>query len=80
MKVIELYTPTCMPCKILDKKIQDLLKNHPEVEYEHLNAIKHPEYNIKGTPHLIVEKDGKEIFNSHVTNIVEAVGFIEDNL
>lgn len=80
MKITELYSPTCMPCKILDKRIQDIIKDHPEVEYNHLNALEHPEYNVQGTPHLIIEKDGTEIYNSHVTNIVEAINLIKDNL
>lgn len=80
MKITELYSPTCMPCKILDKRIQDLLKDYPEVEYEPLNALEHPEFTVQGTPHLIVEKDGNEIYNSHVSNIVEALNFIKENL
>lgn len=81
MKIIELYSPTCMPCKILDKRIQDIIKDHPEVEYNHLNALEHPEYNVQGTPHvIIIEDDGTEIYNQHVSNIVEVINFIKERL
>lgn len=80
MKVTVLYSPTCIPCKLLDKRIQDILKDHPEIEYNHLNALDHPEYNVMGTPHVIIEVDNKEIYNKHPSNIVEPLNLIKENL
>ena len=47
-----LTTPTCVPCKVLAKRLDDC-----GIEYTKLNALEHPEYNVKSTPHIIVEKD-----------------------
>lgn len=80
MKITVLFSPTCVPCKLLDTKIRDILKDHPEIEYNHLNALEHPEYNVLGTPHVIIEKDGVEIYNKHPSNIGEAIRVIKNNL
>lgn len=80
MKITVLFSPTCVPCKLLDTKVRDILKDHPEIEYSHLNALEHPEYNVLGTPHVIIEKDGVETYNKHPSNIGEAIKVIKDNL
>ena len=80
MKITVLFSPTCVPCKLLDAKIRDILKDRSEIEYNHLNALEHPEYNVLGTPHVIIEKDGVEIYNKHPSNIGEAIRVIKDNL
>lgn len=80
MKITVLFSPTCVPCRLLDTRIKAMIVNHPEVEYNHLNALEHPEYNVLGTPHVIVEKDGVEIYNKHPFNITEAINIIKDNL
>lgn len=80
MKITVLYSPTCVPCKILDQRLKELLRDHPEVEYDHVNAIDHPEYNVKGTPHVIIEKDGKELFAGHTNNVINIINMIKENL
>lgn len=68
-----LTSPTCMPCKIFAKKLDQL-----GIKYEKINALEHPEYGVQGTPHVIITKDGEEIKNEHVSNIVEMVNYIKE--
>lgn len=79
MKITVFYSPTCIPCKLLNTRIEEILKDHPEIEYNHLNALEHPEYNIKGTPHVIIEKDGNILFEGH-GNVVDILKLIKENL
>lgn len=80
MKITVLYGPTCIPCKILDQRINGILKDHPEIEYEHLNALEHSEYNVQGTPYVIITNNNEELYNGHPSNILEVINIINDNL
>lgn len=72
MTVKLLTTPTCVPCKVLAKRLDDF-----GIAYEKLNALEHPEYNITATPHIIVEKDGEIVKSEHVRNIPEMISYLK---
>lgn len=71
MTIKLLTTPTCIPCKVLAKRLDDF-----GISYEKINALEHPEYNVKATPHIIVENDGEIIKNEHVRSIPEIIQYI----
>ena len=56
-----LSSPTCVPCTVVAKRLEKA-----NIKFEKINALEHPEYDIAGTPHIIVEKDGTIIKNEHV--------------
>ena len=68
IKIIEFYSPTCVPCNVVDKKIKDYISKNPNIEYERINAVDHPEYGIMGTPHLRLLKDNEIVMEGHYVN------------
>lgn len=74
MTIIKLLSsPTCVPCKILAKRLDDL-----GVKYTKINAVDYPEYGVRSTPHIIIEKDGEVLRNEHVGNINEVITYIRN--
>lgn len=67
-----LSSPTCVPCKILAKRFDT-----DNIPYEKINAVEHPEYNVRSTPHIIIERDGEVLKNEHVSNINELITYIK---
>ena len=61
LRVLEFYTDTCMPCKVVAKT----LKKVKELDVEPVNAMedvaKVDEYNVFSTPTLIFLKEDKEV-------------------
>lgn len=61
LKVLEFYTDTCMPCKVVAKT----LKKVKELDVEPVNAMedvaKVDKYNVFSTPTLIFLKDDEEV-------------------
>lgn len=82
MRVTLLSSPTCMPCKMLDNKIKEIVTDHPEIEYNKIDATADPEkYNISSTPHVIIQDDeGNEIYNQHPKNLVDVINLIKNRL
>ena len=72
MTIKLLTTPTCIPCKVLAKRLDDF-----GIKYTKLNALEHPEYNVRSTPHIIVEKDGEILKNEHVRSIPEMISYLK---
>ena len=54
MKIVEIFSPTCIPCKMLKPRLEDLKKEYPNsnLEFQFINIMDY--YNID--PELI-EKD-----------------------
>lgn len=73
MKIKEFYSPTCVPCKMIRRKLEALAKDYPEViEVEFINGLENMDMcrglGILGFPHIIVEdNEGKEVINEHGT-------------
>lgn len=82
--VILLSQPTCIPCKMLGQKLEKLLENNSDkMTYQKINIFEDHSYdylNIQSTPHLIVKKDGEEIYNTHITSPISALQFIQNSL
>ena len=62
MKILKFYTPTCMPCKVIGKMLEQL----ENVDIEEVNATeeldKVDEYNVCSTPTLVfLDDSGKEV-------------------
>lgn len=62
MKLIKFYTDTCVPCKIMKPVVDQLVKNHPELEYEEINCTENvPDkwaQEIRSVPTIIIIKEG----------------------
>ena len=81
MRVTLLSSPTCIPCKMLDNKLREIVLDHPEIEYNKIDATLDTSYGVTATPHVIIqEDDGTEIYNHHPKNIVEVVNFIKSRI
>ena len=70
MKVFELMSPTCVPCKMLRAKLEAMKSDKLEVYSVDLTAdfpqglpenIRVRASEIRSTPHLIVLNDGGEV-------------------
>ena len=59
MKILKLYTPTCMPCRAVGKLLEKV-----EVPVEEVNAVEDlrrvDEYNVCTTPTLIFLNENEE--------------------
>lgn len=75
MVKVNLYTtPTCMPCKILKKKLESI----SNIELNVFNALEHPEKNIMATPHVEAYYNDELIYDGHVNNINWFVNLIKE--
>ena len=61
MKIVEYFSPTCIPCKILKSRLESLKQDYPEVDIQFVNVIENPTKGIQGVPHLWVQADTGEI-------------------
>ena len=62
--LVEIYTPSCPYCKMLEKKLAELQKNGAEFPIYRMNAENEPafceEFGIRSVPVLIRFENGKE--------------------
>lgn len=73
---VKLYgSPTCMSCKMLTKKLESM----EDIDFEHLEAVEHPELNIKGVPYLIISKGDNKVYEGHPASPSEALNIIKEN-
>ena len=75
-EIVMLTQPSCVQCKVIEKRIGPELERHPEVKFSKVNILEDHTYdylNIQGTPHLILKQDGEEVFNGHINS--PTVGF-----
>ena len=70
MKILKFYTPTCAPCRVVGKILENV-----DVEVEDINALENiekvDEYNICTTPTLIFLDDEGEEFQRTVGVVSE---------
>ena len=66
VKLIDFYSSTCGPCRMLLKSIDKVVADHPEIVVEKYDENCSNQliekYNVGGVPTLIIEKDGVETF------------------
>lgn len=64
MKVLDFYADWCGPCQMLKPILEQVEKEHPEVEFEAINIDEQQElaekYGVMSIPTLII-MDGDEI-------------------
>lgn len=68
IKITEFYSPTCVPCKMLRARLEDIANNTSGVELEFINALNDDRAigkGIKSCPHIIVTENEKELINEH---------------
>lgn len=82
MKVLDFYADWCGPCQMLKPIIEQVEKEHPEIEFEAINIDDQPElaekYGVMSIPTLVV-MDGDEIKETLIglkskTEIEKAIG------
>lgn len=64
-KLIEFYSKTCGPCKMLSFVLKDISKNKPEfpiyiIDFDENRELKE-HLGVKGFPTMLFYKDGKEV-------------------
>lgn len=64
MKVLDFYADWCGPCKMMKPIMEQVEKEHPEVEFEAINIDEQSElaekYGVMSIPTLVV-LDGEEV-------------------
>lgn len=80
VEIIMLTQPSCMQCKVLERKIQALqTSDGDKFTYRKVNVLEDHSFDyleIQGTPHLIIRKEGQEIFNGHIGSPTVGIGKI----
>ncbi len=65
VKIIDFYASWCGPCKMMASVLEDLAKEHKEVEIIKVNTDLHQElameYGVMSIPTIYIYKDNKEI-------------------
>lgn len=71
MKLIKFYTKTCGPCKVMKPVVDELVKNHPELEYEEIDCSEGvPDewaQSVRNVPTIIIVKE--DAFNEKAVGI-----------
>lgn len=71
MKLIKFYTKTCGPCKVMKPIVDELVKNHPELEYEEIDCSEEvPDewaQSVRNVPTIIIVKENA--FNEKAVGI-----------
>ena len=66
VKLLDFYSTTCGPCRMLLKSIDKVKTDHPEIEVEKYDENCSPDlyqkYDVSGVPTLIIFKDGVEVY------------------
>lgn len=75
-KILELTGKTCMPCKMLGKALQRWAEGKDNVEIIQQDALEQTEYNVMGTPYVIIWEDGEKIYEKHPSTPSEVITFL----
>lgn len=63
--VIEFFSPTCYPCKLVARTLDELADEYLEVKFRGVDVSKNRElptyYNILTTPTILIFNDGREV-------------------
>ena len=63
--LVEFYSKTCGPCKMLAFVLKDIVKNDPELRVYTIDFNENEELKdrcgVKGFPSILFMKDGKEV-------------------
>lgn len=73
MKILKFHSDSCCACQSLCKKVDEIIKKHPDIELEEVDCTCHvqgvsveaskrmQETDIWTLPTLVLYKDGKEV-------------------
>jgi len=65
IKVTRFTADWCSPCRTLAPIIEDIKQSNTDVVFETIDVDQNPEtvsqYNIKGIPVILIEKNGQEV-------------------
>lgn len=61
--VLDFYSESCMPCKMLSKDLEEISKEYSDIKFEKLNISENYEltekYNIMSVPTLVMIKNNQ---------------------
>lgn len=79
IEITKYSTPGCVNCKILGMKLKPIVEAHKDsctfVDVD-ITTQGNP-LNISSVPWLVIKRDGEEIFNDHVNNVMDMVKRIQ---
>lgn len=65
ISVVDIYTDTCGPCKMIKPILENISSDMEDVSFYKLNAVSHRdmaiELGVRSVPTLIAYKDGEEV-------------------
>ncbi len=65
IKVLKFYADWCPPCKAMKPEYEKVKKEYKHIEFEEIDVDKNKEkandYNVKGIPLIVIEKNGEKI-------------------
>lgn len=81
VEIIKFSTPSCMNCKILGMRLKSIVDSHKDkCTFKEVDITQGNSLNITSVPWMIIKKDEEEIFNDHVSNVVDIINKIRDLL
>lgn len=77
-KILELTGKTCMPCKILGRALDKFVEGKTNFELEQKDALEQTEFQVMGTPYVVIYEDGNIIYEKKPSSPSEVMEFLKN--
>lgn len=79
IEITKYSTPNCMNCKILSMRLKPIIEAHKDncIFTEVDITTQGNPLNISSVPWVVIKREGEELYNDHVSNVVEMISKIK---
>lgn len=79
IEITKFSTPGCMNCRILGMRLKPIIEAHKDIcTYTEVDITTQGNpLNISSVPWVLIKKDGEELYNDHVSNVMEIINNIK---